>query len=134
MAIVGIVFSLLLRDDDLGQLLPWVNFVHHYLMPVVVVADWLYQPPKAKLAVRQLGYWLIYPLVYVTYSLIRGAIVGFYPYPFLNPAKAGGPVSVALYCVGIAVLFLIVSWVLILLGNRLTRGASVEEGRSATAT
>lgn len=46
MALVGIVFGALLRDVDLGDLLPWVNTVHHYIMPVVVVLDWLYQPPK----------------------------------------------------------------------------------------
>jgi hypothetical protein len=52
MALVGIVFGVLLRDVDLGSLLPWINFVLHYLMPVVVVADWLYQPPKSTLALR----------------------------------------------------------------------------------
>src|SRR3954449_11268290 len=62
-AVVGIVFSVLLRDDDLGQLLPWVNFVLHYLMPVIVVADWLYLPPKETLGVRQIAFWLIYPLL-----------------------------------------------------------------------
>src|SRR5689334_5773321 len=33
MAIVGIVFSILLRNVELGSLLPWVNCVVHYLMP-----------------------------------------------------------------------------------------------------
>jgi len=45
MAIVGIVYGILLRDEDLGALLPWINVVLHYVMPVVVVLDWLYQPP-----------------------------------------------------------------------------------------
>jgi len=45
MALVGIVFTVLLRNLDMGHLLPWVNTVTHYIMPVVVVLDWLYQPP-----------------------------------------------------------------------------------------
>jgi hypothetical protein len=121
MAVVGIVFSVLLQDTDLGTLLPWVNFVVHYVMPVVVVADWLYQPPKSAITLRQVGFWLIYPLLYVIYTLIRGAITGFYPYPFLNPDTVGGYGGVTLYCIGIFVLFLLVGWALIALGNRLPR-------------
>ena len=68
--------------------------------------------------VRQLGYWKIYPLVFPVYTLIRGAIVGFYPYPFLNPASAGGYGGVALYCVAIFVAFLVVGWLLVVAANR----------------
>jgi len=91
MTIVGIVFSILLRDEDVGTLLPWVNIVVHYLMPVVIVLDWLYQPPKTKLALKQTGYWLIVPLVYSVYSIIRGAIVGWYPYPLYLCVVAYSP-------------------------------------------
>lgn len=119
MALVGIVFSILLRDEDLGSLLPWVNIVLHYVMPVVMVLDWLYQPPKTKLVVTQTWVWLIFPFLYLVYSLIRGSIVGFYAYPFFNPTKVGGYGVVALYCLGILVAFFIFSWLLMLLGNKL---------------
>jgi hypothetical protein len=126
MAIVGIVYGVLLRGEDLGTLLPWVNAVVHYVMPVAVVADWLVQPPKAQLSPRQLGYWLIYPLLFLVYTLIRGPIAGWYPYPFLNPARAGGPAGVALYCLAIFAAFLLVGWLLILLGNRLQRNVALQ--------
>ncbi|MFL5625844.1 MAG: Pr6Pr family membrane protein [Ktedonobacteraceae bacterium] len=45
-------------------------------MPVVMVLDWLYQPPKTKLVVTQTWIWLIFPVLYLVYSLIRGSIVG----------------------------------------------------------
>ena len=121
MAIVGIVFSILLRNEDLGALLPWVNTVLHYIMPIVVVLDWLYLPPSTKLIASQSWVWLIFPILYLAYSLIRGAIVGFYAYPFLNPAKVSGYGGVALYCLAIMVAFLLVSWLIMLLGNRLQR-------------
>lgn len=128
MAIVGIVFSALLRDTDLGTLAPWVNTVVHFIMPIAVVADWLYQPPKSKLNARQLGYWLIYPLLYLVYTLIRGPIAGFYPYPFLNPNPgahtAGSYGVVALYCVAIFIAFLLVGWLLMWLGNTLRRNVT----------
>ncbi len=119
MALVGVVFSALLRNVDLGHLLPWVNIVLHYIMPIVIVADWLYQPPNTKLVFRQMWLWLIFPALYLVYSVIRGAIVGFYAYPFFNPAKSGGYGGVALYCIAIAVMFFFFSLLLMTLGNKL---------------
>ena len=119
MALVGIIFSVLLRGADLGALLPWVNILTHYVMPIVVVLDWLYQPPQSNLAVKQIAYWLIFPLLYLAYSIIRGAIVGFFAYPFFNPDKVGGYGSVFLYTVAILAVFLFVSWLLLTLGNKL---------------
>jgi hypothetical protein len=118
MAIVGVVFALLLRNVDLGGLLPWVNVVLHYIMPVVVVADWVIQPPKSQMGAREIGLWLIYPFVYLVYTLIRGPIAKFYPYPFINPAH-GGYGSVAVYSVGIFVLFLVFGGALAWLGDQL---------------
>lgn len=125
MAIVGTVYGILLRNEDLGALLPWVNVVLHYLMPVAVVADWLYQPPQSKLSLRQIGYWLIYPLLFLVYTLVRGAIAGWYPYPFLNPDRVAGYGGVALYGLAIFVAFLAVGWLLIALGNMLKRNVSL---------
>ncbi len=122
MILVGIVYITLLQGEELGNLLPWVNIVTHIVMPLAVVADWILQPPKSALRFSQIGYWMIYPLIYLVYTLTRGAIVKWYPYPFLNPAKVGGYGAVALYCVGIFVAFLVVGALLISLGNWL-RGA-----------
>jgi hypothetical protein len=33
--------------------------------------------------------WLLYPLFYAAYSLIHGAVTGFYPYPFINAGELG---------------------------------------------
>ena len=71
-AIVGIVFGLLLSQMDSGMI-PWTNFVAHYLMPVIMVLDWLIQPPKATLVPRHIWFWVVYPIAYLGYSLIRGA-------------------------------------------------------------
>ncbi len=117
MALVGIVFGVLLTGEDLGSLLPWVNFVLHYVMPVVMVLDWLILPPNTRLTFAKTWIWLIFPFLYLVYSLIRGSIVGFYPYPFFNPAKSGGYGGVALYCVAILVAFLILIWLIMLIGN-----------------
>lgn len=51
--------------------------------------------------------WLSFPLLWIVYTIIRGAIVNLYPYPFLNPAN-GGYASVAVYCVVILIALLVV--------------------------
>lgn len=116
-AFVGIVFSTLLRDVDLGGLLPWVNIVHHYVMPIVVVLDWIIWPPQRKLGWKAVPLWMIFPIVYVIYSLIRGAIVGFYAYPFFSPVVQGGYGGVALYCAIMLVGFLILAAAIRAIGN-----------------
>jgi hypothetical protein len=83
MAFVGVVFNTLLVDVDFGGLLPWVNAVHHMLLPLAVVVDWLPFPPGVRLSLRTALLWVVAPVLYTLYSVARGAIVGFYPYPFL---------------------------------------------------
>ena len=112
MATVFVVFSLLLADLDPSVLtaVPWDNTVLHYLVPIGVVADWLLDPPARAISFRRAAWWLGVPVVFVAYSLVRGAITGWYPYPFLNPAKQGGYAGVAVVCAGITVFVLATAW------------------------
>ncbi|MDW5264114.1 MULTISPECIES: Pr6Pr family membrane protein [Acidobacteriaceae] len=120
-AIVGLVFGLLLSHLDSG-LIPWTNFVLHSLMPVVMVLDWLIQPPKAKLVPRHIWFWVVYPIAYLAYSLIRGAFTNWYPYWFIDPNKSpGGWTGVAVHSAAITIGFLAVSFLLLWLGNKFKR-------------
>jgi hypothetical protein len=118
MTIVGVVFSVLLRGTDLGDLKPWVNFVVHYLMPCIILLDWLLYPPTVRLGIRELAVCLTLPAIYVFYTLVRGMQTGWYPYAFLNPASVGGYGGVAVYVAGITVLFVLAGWLLIAVANR----------------
>ncbi len=125
MIVVGIVFAALLRNVDLGQLLPWVNAVLHYVMPVAVAVEWLFEPPRTTLGVRQVRLWLAFPFLYLVYILGRGAATGWYPYPFLNPTTVGGYGPVTAYVVAIVVVFVAVGFVVAAVGNmRRRRGAT----------
>jgi hypothetical protein len=89
-------------------------------MPVVVLADWLLDPPRHRIAPRVALLWLVYPLAYFVYSLIRGEIVDWYPYPFLDASELGyGGVlwRVVLISAGVVAAALAVAEV----GNRLGR-------------
>ena len=108
MAIVGIVFAAVLRNEDLGALRPWVNAVLHYVMPIAVVLDWVLDPPERVPSFRRSLLWLAFPALYLIYTLARGAAVGWYPYPFFNPSGARGYGGVAVASVVIAAVFLLV--------------------------
>ena len=118
MTVTLVVFAVLLSGVDVDTQSAWVNFVVHQLFPIVVIADWLIDPPRHRLSFRDTLVWLAYPLVWTAYTVIRGAIVGWYPYPFLDPAN-GGYGTVALYVVGILVFGIVLCAVLGAVGNAL---------------
>jgi hypothetical protein len=115
-----VVFALLLADTDVDVTNVWVDTVLHRLFPVVVIADWLLDPPRVRVSVRSSLVWLAAPLAWTAYTLIRGALVGWYPYPFLDPAEGGyGPVAVVI--VGILVFGVVVCAAVAFLGNAADR-------------
>jgi hypothetical protein len=121
MTVTFIVFAVLLRglQEELQTNIVWVDTVLHRVMPVAVMADWLIAPPRGPLPFRRvLVPWLAPPLAWTAFTLLRGAADGWYPYPFLDPDN-GGYTTVALYAVGILVLFLAVTWVVATVGPAL---------------
>ncbi|MDE2483072.1 MAG: Pr6Pr family membrane protein [bacterium] len=90
--ITGIVYVLLLSglEASLQTTIPWVNIVVHYVTPVALLLDWVLEPAALALPLVQVVMrWLVYPIAYLAYSLVRGALVGWYPYPFLDPGHGG---------------------------------------------
>jgi phosphatidylserine synthase len=121
--ITGVVFALLLAglQEELQTTIPWVDFVVHKLMPVVVVVDWLLDPPRDRLPLVTGLAWLVYPAAWLVYTLVRGEIVDWYPYPFVDVDRHGyGRVLLngVVLAVGMALAALALAW----LGNRRTRG------------
>lgn len=113
MVVTGITYSLLLRNVEVDTAVPWVNLVLHYIIPIVMIVDWLIDLPPFRIGVASALIWLVFPVAYLAYSLIRGPLVDWYPYPFLDP-RPEGYVPVVVTSVGIAigglVLALIMSW------------------------
>jgi len=89
-AIVGATYSLLLRSLWTPQgAQKLADIVLHDFVPVIYVAYWLIFVPKSSLRWKDIFYWLFFPLGYFGYSLIRGAAIGWYPYPFIDANKLG---------------------------------------------
>ena len=121
MTVTYLVFAVLLRDlqEELQTHVAWVDSVLHRVTPIVLMVDWLIEPPHQPIPFRRAVVpWLAFPLGWTAFTLVRGAIDGRYPYPFLDPANGGYGV-VALYCIGIFALFLAVVWVVAAIGTAL---------------
>jgi hypothetical protein len=91
-AIVGIVYGLVLRSlwhPQGWQLL--ADVIRHDVMPIVYPVYWLVFVPKGSLRWADAVRWLGFPAVYLVFSLVRGALTGFYPYPFLDVKVQGYP-------------------------------------------
>ncbi len=120
MVTTGITYVVLLSGNEaaIDSTIPWVNLTLHYVMPLIVALDWLLAPssldrPYAQILVR----WLAFPFGYLVYSLLRGASINWYPYPFLDP-KHGGSLSVATTAVAITLLVSAISMATIWYGKR----------------
>jgi hypothetical protein len=115
MTMTGVIYVLLLSGNEvsLQTTIPWVNLILHYIMPVYVLADWLLFPPKHYIASQKALVWLLFPAAYMIYSLIRGAVTDWYPYPFIDPVLNGWPqVVVASIVIGTGTAIL--AWLLAL--------------------
>lgn len=89
-SIVGVVYSLFLRS--VWSPVGWqavADHALHDLIPVLYVFYWLVFTPKNGIAWAAPLRWLIYPLAYVAYSLIRGAFAAWYPYWFVDVTTLG---------------------------------------------
>jgi len=84
MVITGIVYTLLLSDSGHS----WMNTVLHYIFPIVIFLDWLIDRAQP-ITFKNSLWWLVFPIVFLGYSLIRGRFVDWYPYPFLDPRTQG---------------------------------------------
>jgi hypothetical protein len=119
------VYNLLLRNVpyDGFQGLSWPNEVIHVWIPILIVLDWLISPGRPALSWKALRVVMIYPLLWLAYSLVRGAVSnGIYPYPFLDPATAGWG-SVIAYIVALSLVLLGLATLAIVYSRRVGREA-----------
>ena len=92
MTTVGLIYNVMLRNvwhpEGLFKL---ADELLHVVCPLLFIIYWLAFVPKDGLKYRNVWPWLWFPFLYFIYVLIRGAISGNYPYPFLDVAKSGYP-------------------------------------------
>ena len=111
-----------------GNTLAWADAVLHGVGPVAVRRAWLLAPGRGRLAWSRIWIIVIYPIVWIVYTLIRGPFITnevtgapyWYPYPFLDPNLPGASyLTVAGYSVVIAIAIIGFGLLVVLLSRRM---------------
>ncbi|PIB64798.1 MULTISPECIES: Pr6Pr family membrane protein [unclassified Pseudomonas] len=90
--VVGLAYSLLLRHLWQPEGFQFIaDELLHDVMPVLFFIYWLRCVPKGTLRFKHIGAWVLYPLVYFAYALLRGDLLGQYQYPFIDVGTLGYP-------------------------------------------
>lgn len=120
MAVTGIVYAVFLQPAEVsgGLVIPWVNIILHQVAPAIALIDWLLVPPRVKISRRMVAAWLVFPLTYLAYTLVRGPFAHWYPYPFLDP-RNDGYLTLAIYVAVVACCFLVLGAMFAWTGNRM---------------
>lgn len=83
----------LIVSDPAAALTNQSLFLLHYVVPVMVVIDWVAFGPRGVVRWRDGVCWLAYPVAYGVISIARAAwfptVADRYPYPFLDPSQGG---------------------------------------------
>jgi hypothetical protein len=98
--ISGIVFGLIVSqagDYNYRIVVPWSSQLLHFWIPSYVITDWIFAPGRTAIPWRRVWLVLIYPLVWGGFTMLRGSIVGWYPYFFLDPGQVSGPLEFSAY-------------------------------------
>lgn len=89
---VGIIYNTVLRGlADLQGLQLIVDRFLHSILPASFLLFWFLYVSKEGLKWKNALLWLWYPVAYIIYIMILGALTGFYPYPFANVDVLGYP-------------------------------------------
>ena len=89
-AFVGLSYHFLLRHTWNPQGARLIaDVLLHYVVPALYMLYWWFTASKAELGWMNPVTWSIYPTVYLVYALIRGSVIGSYPYPFIDAAALG---------------------------------------------
>ncbi len=108
--ITGVVHFVLLRPLlDLAGADLVADTLLHMVVPALAFVGWLAFGPRPRTGPREIGLALIWPVVWLGLTFVILAASGWVPYPFLDAREDGGWPAVAVACVGVTVLFLVVS-------------------------
>ena len=128
-AVTGVVYHTILRSlYDLTGLAHVADLLLHTATPILTVVGWLVFGPRGRAQTATALYALLFPALYLVFTLVRGPMVDFYPYPFLDVTLHGYG-SVLLNSLGVAALFLFLAYGAVALDRVLTPKPAAEESR-----
>ena len=112
--VTGIVYNAILAPGA-PPLHGWPlvsNTLVHIVSPILAVVTWAVFGPRGWLHRSLIPAALVIPIIWLLYTLIRGAIVDAYPYGFINVVDLGYPMAIVnvlvIVALGIGICFLLI--------------------------
>lgn len=114
--LAGIVYGIL-AVGSAGEVKPIIvtpsDVVLHFIMPVLLTVDFI---AERRLAVRTntlpwgtMGWALPYPGIWLVFTMVRGGIVGWFPYFFIDPTRTKSPVEMGVYITIVCLMILVLT-------------------------
>jgi hypothetical protein len=128
--ITGVLYNLLLAEGEKSGWDQVSNSMLHMATPLLTLIVWIIAGPRGLITGRTIGLSLLLPLLWAVFALVRGGVVGAYPYPFLD-VTANGLTSVLVFIAVIVVIAVVLA--LGLLGIDAMLRATTRLGTGPTA-
>lgn len=104
----------------------------HYVVPAGYALHWAFVVEKGDYLISDAARWLKFPLLYIVFTLFRGGVTEWYPYPFLDLSLLP-PMIVARNIATITAIFWLAGMVLVAIDMKVDRpekmGSILEELR-----
>lgn len=117
--ITGIVYNAVLRAE--ANSVGFAEFntnVLHVFVPIAAVVGWLIFGPRIKFSGKTVLWCAVIGLVWLVFTFIRGGIIHWYPYPFLNVDSVGFGAAV-ITCIGILIVAMLFASLILWLDKKL---------------
>ena len=94
-ALLGIIITGLVYETILARLVHpegWAlaaTIGFHYISPWATLIGWLILGPRPRMTWSTTAYAFIWPVLWLVYTFVHGAVTGWYPYPFLDVTTIG---------------------------------------------
>lgn len=121
---VAAVLHATLLGGAAGASGPIINALLHSALPLLALLDWALVPSAARTRLVTALAGLAFAAVYLGGTLVRGALVGWYPYDFVDPTGPAGYAGLVQSLAIVLVAFLVVGAVVMGIGmlrDRVTR-------------
>ncbi|MRG59494.1 hypothetical protein GE115_06350 [Agromyces sp. CFH 90414] len=121
----GVVFGLIVSQAstrDYRIEVPWSDTLLHFVVPALALVAWTTDSIMAvnpRVPWSTVGWVLVYPTIWLGYTLARGQDIGWFPYFFLDETQVGGWTGVLLYCLLCLVIFVAITAGLVAINRRL---------------
>jgi hypothetical protein len=109
--VTAVVFHTALRGlQELSGCAALADFLLHTASPLFALVGWVLFGPRGRIDRRIKVLTIVFPLAWAAFTFVRGPIVDFYPYPFLDVDEIGYARSIANVLL-VGLLFLALAWI-----------------------